>query len=62
MIENYYYHLDHQNDEFTWNVVETQTNQVIFRHIFEEDAVAMTLNLMNGCGFDGWTPSFFLNP
>lgn len=63
MIENYYYFLNQHNDDtFTWNVIETQTNQTIAEFIFEDDAISMVMHLMNGGGFDGFTPSFFLNP
>lgn len=61
MIENYYYHLNqHENNTYTWDVVETQTNQTIYRFIFEDDATALLTKLINGHGFDGYTPSFFL--
>ncbi len=62
MIENYYYQLVQQNnDTFTWNVVETQTDQTIAEFMFEDDAIDMVMHLMNGGGFDGFTPQFFLN-
>lgn len=63
MIENYYYHLVQQDDDtFTWNVVETQTNQTIGEFLFEDDAISTVMHFMNGGGFDGFTPRFFLNP
>jgi len=63
MIENYHYHLVQQDDDtFTWNVVESQTDQIIYEFIFEDDAIAMVMHLMSGGGFDGFTPKFFLNP
>jgi hypothetical protein len=60
-IENYYYELVQQNDDsFTWNVIETKTNQVISEYLFEDDAISMVMHLMSGGGFDGFTPNFFL--
>ena len=61
-IENYYYTLVQQdNDTFSWNVIETQTNQTIAEYLFEDDAIETVMHLMSGGGFDGFTPRFFLD-
>lgn len=59
-MNNYYYELVDNDDTFIWNVVETQTGYVIREFFFEEDAIELTDRLMDGHGFDGYTPAFFL--
>jgi len=60
-MKNYYYELREQEDSmFSWVVVENQTKQVVEEFFFEDDAMELTDRLLDGYGFDGYTPSFFL--
>jgi hypothetical protein len=51
---------EEENSMFFWFVIENQTNQVMAEFFFEDDAIKMTNQLLEGYGFDGYTPSFFL--
>lgn len=60
-MRNYYYELIEGEDvTFSWCVIEAQTQQIIAEYAFEEDAIDMTNHLLDGHGFDGFTPAFFL--
>jgi|688.fasta_scaffold566258_2 hypothetical protein len=60
-MKNYHYELrEEENSMFFWFVIENQTNQVMAEFFFEDDAIKMTNQLLEGYGFDGYTPSFFL--
>ena len=52
-----YYVLD---EDGIYVVVEKQTNNVVKRSASRRDAIAYTLFLSNGGGFDGWTRKFAL--
>jgi hypothetical protein len=43
-----------------WNLLETQTEQVIATYLTARDAQVAKTNFNRGCGFDGWTPAFML--
>jgi hypothetical protein len=45
----------------TYEVVETETNQVIKTDLTKNEAKSMCRHLNFGGGFDGFTPGFFLN-
>lgn len=47
-------------NDFMWEVHEVNTEHVIDRFYFEEDAARCAAFMENGGGFDGWTPSFIL--
>lgn len=60
-MKNYDYELRETEDSmFSWCVLENQTGQVIKEFFFEDDAMELTDRLIQGYGFDGYTPSFFL--
>jgi hypothetical protein len=44
-----------------WQIVETQTGQVLKENLDREQAKNMCRHLNFGGGFDGNTPGFFLN-
>ena len=46
------------NEDFSWSVLELQTDQIIDTFFFEDDAKDYAKFLDRGGGFDGWTPSF----
>lgn len=46
--------------EFTYEVVENGTRQVIKTDLSHNQAKALCRHLNFGGGFDGWTPPFFL--
>lgn len=48
-----------KNDDM-WEIIETQTNQIIRSFKDEEKAKKLNRHLKGGGGFNGWTPSFFL--
>ena len=48
------------DNEFSWNVFEKKTEQVIESFYFEDDAKAYMQFLEKGGAFDGFTPSFIL--
>lgn len=43
------------------NIVENNTNQVIKTGLILQKAKGVVRHLNMGGGFDGWTPTFFLN-
>lgn len=43
----------------SYNIVETQTDQVVKTFNNQEDAKKLMKQLNLGGGFDGWTPTFF---
>ena len=47
--------------EMAFNVVETQTDQVIMTGLSQARAKQACRHLNFGGGFDGWTPQFFLS-
>jgi hypothetical protein len=57
MMKNY---MIKKNGDF-WDIVETQTNQVVKSCINPCTAQVFKTKLNRGSGFDGWTPSFFVN-
>jgi len=57
MMKNY---VIKKNGDF-WDIVETQTNQVVKSCTTPCKAQVFKTNLNLGAGFDGWTPSFFVN-
>lgn len=44
-----------------WDVIETQTDQVVKSCSTVLDAKVVGTKLNTGYGFDGWTPAFFVN-
>lgn len=48
------------NGDFMWEVYETESEHVIGRFFFEEDAINSAYFMENGGAFSGWTPTFFL--
>jgi hypothetical protein len=46
---------------FLYEVVETETNQVIKTDMTQSEAKSLCRHLNFGGGFDGFTPGFFLN-
>lgn len=44
-----------------WDVIETQTEQVVKTCINPCSAQVIKTKLNNGYGFDGWTPAFMLS-
>lgn len=44
-----------------YNVIETQTEQVVKSFDSKDKAKKFLRHLNLGGGFDGWTPTFFLN-
>jgi len=48
------------NTGFTFSIIETATNQIIYTYNFLCDAKKMLNHLNSGGGFDGITPNFFL--
>lgn len=48
------------NNNGIFQVVESQTEQLIKSFVFFRDAKEFSKKLNNGCGFSGWTPNFFL--
>ncbi len=44
----------------TYEVVETGTRQIMKSDMTKEEAKTLCRHLNFGGGFDGWTPSFFL--
>jgi hypothetical protein len=50
------------DDNDIYEIFESRTEQNIMQCEDEWDAQILKTSLNNGSGFDGWTPSFFLNP
>lgn len=48
------------NEDFSWSVCETATDQGIKTFFFEEDARKFAKFLNRGGAFDGWTPAFMM--
>jgi hypothetical protein len=48
------------NDDYVWQVIETNTNQIIHTFYFEEDASDYARFYNEGGGFAGFTPSFMV--
>lgn len=44
----------------TFDIHETQTNQIVMSGLTSEAAKAATRHMNMGGAFDGWTPAFFL--
>jgi hypothetical protein len=47
-------------DDYRWQVYETETNQVIKTFYFEDEAYDLAMFYNDGGGFAGFTPSFML--
>lgn len=45
---------------FLYEVLETNTNQLIESNMTQAQAKSLCRHLNFGGGFDGWTPTFFL--
>lgn len=52
------YKIQKNQDQF--DILETQTNQIIESHKMQQDAKKRVKHFNFGGGFDGWTPSFFM--
>lgn len=50
------------NDDFMWEVYEIESEHVIGRFFFEDDAIKSARFMERGGGFDGFTPTFILIP
>lgn len=48
------------DEEFLWSVYEKNTDKIIKKFFFEEDAIEYAKFLEFGGGFSGWTPNFIL--
>lgn len=49
-------------NDFVWELLEKESEHVIGHFFFEEDCIAAARFMENGGAFDGWTPSFMLQP
>ena len=52
--------LAEDNGNFTWVVMEKDTNLAVWGYSFEQDASKTAKFLTGGGGFNGFTPPFFL--
>lgn len=59
-MQKYTLHELKDKDQTIYCVFEEETQQVIDAFILREDAVQLYNTLMNGGGFNGHTPAFFL--
>jgi hypothetical protein len=50
------------NNDFMWEVYEMESEHIVERFFFEEDAVRTAKFMENGGAFSGWTPAFLLRP
>lgn len=48
--------------DFMWEVYEIESEHVIDRFFFEDDAIKAARFMESGGAFSGWTPTFFLRP
>jgi|688.fasta_scaffold1024098_2 hypothetical protein len=55
-MKNYEVVLD--DNDYSWLVYETHTDQIIKAFFFEDEASEYTQFLNKGGAFDGWTPRF----
>lgn len=58
----YSYKIVSENDDFIWIIIENETNQIIKKYFFEEDAINHCQILNSGGGFNGFTPKFIIDP